>query len=231
MNDHEALSAPSSDASALEQAGIVFVPLIRRRYLRELARYRLLLGTEGHLPPDRAEALILWWETLSSIMANHHRALSQVLWELLHDKGPEFEGLVAAMNQRHTMLHSSRSEAGRALKSALREKGAPSSAQLSFIRFHEEVSATSFWEEREIVSRALRCLSSVDWQRVESYALASQAAEDRLGHALPWLLEDMPGEEADLVFATFPPHVARLYETAWLPAYRQLADTAWPRSN
>ncbi|WP_329345635.1 hypothetical protein [Streptomyces microflavus] len=230
MNDHHVPDGERAGAgSALDRAGAVFMPLMSRRYLRELARYRVLLGSGTRIPPDRAEVLVRWWELLTAVMTGHHRAMSEVFWELLRSKEPEFEGVVATMNLRYGLVETSRSEAGRDLTRALRAGGSPGSAQLSFIRYHEEISATSFWEEREIASRALRCFSADEWRQVESYVLAVQAAEDRLGHVLPWLLDGMPAERSDAVFAAFPPHMVRTYRSEWLPAYERFSARAWPR--
>ncbi|MFJ4827295.1 hypothetical protein ACIP5L_28920 [Streptomyces bacillaris] len=230
MNDHHVPHGePKGAGSALDRAGAVFMPLMSRRYLRELARYRVLLGSGTRIPPDRAEALVRWWELLTAVMAGHHRAMSEVFWELLRSKETESENVVATMNLRYGMVETSRSEAGRDLTRALRAGGSPGSAQLSFIRYHEEMSATAFWEEREIVSRALRCFSAGEWRRVEAYVIAVQAAENRLGHVLPWLLDGMPADRADAVFAMFPPHMVGVYRSEWLPAYERFSARAWPR--
>ncbi|MEV4880116.1 hypothetical protein [Streptomyces cyaneofuscatus] len=229
MNDHHVPNGEPADAGpALDRAGAVFMPLMSRRYLRELARYRVLLGSGTRIPPDRAEALVRWWELLTAVMTGHHRAMSEVFWGLLRSKETEFEGVVATMNLRYGMVETSRSEAGRDLTRALRAGGSPGSAQLSFIRYHEEMSAIASWEEREIVSRALHCFSADEWRQVEAYVLAVQAAEDRLGHVLPWLLDGMPADRAETVFASFPPHLVRVYRAEWLPAYERVSARAWP---
>ncbi|MEU9878513.1 hypothetical protein [Streptomyces phaeochromogenes] len=201
---------------------------MNRRYLRELARYRLLLASGAQVSSERATALVRWWDALADVMAGHHRAMDEVFRAQLPSHEPEFDAVVASMSTRYESLESSRSEAGRRLVGALRDGDSPSSAQFSVIRLHEEVSSVSSWEEREIVPRALRSFTAADWARVESFVIATQAAQDRLDHVLPWLCAELPADRARRVFASFPASMARSYHSAWLPAFERFAAQAWP---
>ncbi|MEU9892181.1 hypothetical protein ACIBCS_19560 [Streptomyces phaeochromogenes] len=201
---------------------------MNRRYLRELARYRLLLGSGAQVSSERVTALVRWWDTLADVMAGHHRAMDEVFRAQLPSQEREFDTVVASMSTRYESLESSRSEAGWRLAGALRDGDPPSSAQFSVIRLHEEVSAVSSWEEREIVPRALRSFTAADWARVESFVIATQAAQDRLDHVLPWLCAELPADRARRVFASFPASMTRSYHSAWLPAFERFSAQAWP---
>ncbi|MEU0360388.1 hypothetical protein [Streptomyces cyaneofuscatus] len=229
MIDDEKPSRAQSAWGAFDRTGVIFTPLMNRRYLRELARFRLLLTSGAHLPAERAQALAQWWETLDAIMSVHHRAMSEVFWTLLRSKGPEHDAVVTTMNTRYTLLGRSRSEARLNLTAALRAGEPPNTAQLSFIRFHEEMSATSSWEEREIVFRAGRLFTAAEWQQVESYVLAVQAAEGLLDHVLPWLCEGLSVDRAGQVLSALPPPMRETYLLTWLPAYQRFSALAWPR--
>ncbi|WP_326727399.1 hemerythrin domain-containing protein [Streptomyces phaeochromogenes] len=218
----------STVEDALEQVGVLLMPLMNRRYLRELARYRLLLASGARVSSERATALVRWWDTLADAMAGHHRAMDEVFRAQLPHRDPEFDAVVASMSARYESLESSRSEAGRRLTGALRDGDSPTSAQFSVIRLHEEVSAVSSWEEREIVPRALRSFTAADWARVEAFVIATQAAQDRLDHVLPWLCAELPADRARRVFASFPASMTRSYHSAWLPAFERFAAQAWP---
>jgi len=217
----------STVEDALEQVGVLLMPLMNRRYLRELARYRLLLASGTQVSSERATALMRWWDTHADVMAGHHRAMGEVFGAQLTSQGPEFGTVVASMSTRYESLEPSRAEAGRRLAGALRDGDPPSSALFSVIRLHEEVSAVSSWEEREIVPHALRSFTPADWARVESFVIGTQAARDRLDHVLPWLCAELPADRARRVFASFPAPMARTYHSAWLPAFERFAAQAW----
>ncbi|MEU6061302.1 hypothetical protein [Streptomyces sp. NPDC047097] len=230
MTDDETAPRETPGAqSAPEPAGAVFTPLVNRRYLRELARYRMLLSGGEQVPGERAAVLVRWWETLDEVVAAHHRAMVEVVWALLRERDPEAGTVVATMNTRYELLGAARAEAGAALTGFLLGDAPPSSARLAFIRYHEEMSATAFWEEREIISRARRLFTAADWQRVESYVLAVQAAGDRLEQVLPWLCEGLSSDRAARVLEALPPFLRETYLVVWLPAHRQFTSRAWPR--
>ncbi|MEV0036440.1 hypothetical protein [Streptomyces sp. NPDC050804] len=214
--------------TALTQAGVVFAPLMSKRYLRDLARYRLMLASSGELSSGRTTALVKWWHTLMDVMALHQRAMNDMFWSCLHTKGPQFDGVINAMHGRFETLDASRTEAGHQLVSALKLQKSPQSAQVSFIRFQEEMTAASLWEEREGFSQALRHFTPADWRRVESYVLALQAAEDNLNHVLPWLLDGLPEEESHHVLSAFPESMLETYRSVWLPCYERFSRETWP---
>ncbi|MFJ2264732.1 hypothetical protein ACIOKD_41875 [Streptomyces sp. NPDC087844] len=215
----------------LAQAGVVFMPLASRQYLRDLARFRLLLASTEELSSRRADALTKWWHRLSEVMTLHQRAMSDVFWSCLHSKGPQFDSVVNSMHLRYETLGVSRTDAGRRLISVLKLGESPQLAQISFIRFQEEVADVSFWENREVIPPALRCFTPGDWRRVESYVLAVQAAQGNLGHVLPWLLDGVAGEESQEILSAFPAGMAHIYHSEWLPEYRRCLNETWPHSS
>jgi len=219
---------PSTLEMTLEQADVVFLPLINKRYMRELARYRLLLASGAQVPQERADALVRWWETLTAVITGHQRAMNEVFWTLLLSKGSEFEALVTSMNARYELLELSQAEAGQRLTDALRGDAAPAPAHFPFRRFHEEMSALSVWQETEVMPRALDTFAAVDWVRVESFVLAEQAAQGRLDFVLPWLCDGLSADRADRLFAAFPAALARTHHAAWRPRFERFAAQAWP---
>ncbi|MCX4911139.1 hypothetical protein [Streptomyces sp. NBC_00878] len=219
---------PPTVGMTLEQADVVFTPLMNKRYLRELARFRLLLASGARVSGDRAEALVRWWDTLTDVMTGHHRAMSEVFWSLLLSKGTEFDSVVASMETRYESLAVAQAEAGRRLTEALRAHGLTSSAQFPFRRFHDEMSALSLWEETEVLSRAQHSFTTADWVRVESFVLAAQAAQGRLEFVLPWLCDGVSVADADRLFSAFPASVARIHHSTWLPRFERFAAEAWP---
>ncbi|MEV6174234.1 hypothetical protein AB0L99_39210 [Streptomyces sp. NPDC051954] len=229
MVDHvEPPLRPATLERALEHADVVFLPLLNKRYMRDLARYRLLLASGEQASGERADALVRWWEALTAVMTGHQRAMSEVFWTLLLSKGSEYETVVASMNTRYESLEPARAEAGQKLTDALRARAAPASAHFPFRRFHEEMSALSFWQETELLSPALRTFTAADWVRVESFVLTAQAAQDTLDFVLPWLCDGLSADRADRLFSAFPASLARLHHSVWLPQFERFAAQAWP---
>ncbi|MFJ9319415.1 hypothetical protein [Streptomyces globisporus] len=221
--------AAAEAGSGHERAGVVLTPLVNRRYLRELARFRMLLFSGEHVPDDRSELLVRWWRTLDEVMATYHRSMADVFWELLRAKSPDAEAVVATMNTRHELLAASRAEAGRALTDLLLGGGSPSRTQLAFVRFHEEMSAIAFWEEREVFPRAGRLFAEDDWCRVETHVIAMQAAKGQIEHVLPWLCEGIAGDGVERVLGAMPLPLRSAYLSVWLPAHERLTARVWPR--
>ncbi|WP_331751334.1 hypothetical protein OG215_39240 (plasmid) [Streptomyces globisporus] len=215
--------------SGHELAGVVLTPLVNRRYLRELARFRMLLFSGEHVTDDRAELLVRWWRTLDEVMATHHRSVADILWELLRAKNEGAEAMVAAMNTRYELLAASRGEAGRTLTALLLGGGSSSRTQLAFVRFHEEMSAIASWEEREVLPRAGQLFTKADWCRVETHVIATQAAHGRMEHVMPWLCEGIAGDGVERVLDAMPLALRSAYLRAWLPAHERLIAQLWPR--
>ncbi|MEU3030199.1 hypothetical protein ACPCBC_29410 [Streptomyces incarnatus] len=220
-------AASSWTTPDVEDAGVVLTPLMNQRYLRDLARYRWLLASATRVPYDRAQALLDWWNTLTAVMTAHHQALEATFRALPAATDPEAESALSALATRHALLAASRADAGMFLTHVLDTGRPSSSAQLPFIRFHEEATATAFWEEREFLPLAARSLTPADRLRVGASVLAVQAAGDTLAFVLPWLCETLPPSRRQVILSAFPAGMTHVYHEQWLPAHARLAARAW----
>ncbi|MFD4578015.1 hypothetical protein ACFWNK_37570 [Streptomyces sp. NPDC058417] len=207
------------------------MPLMNKRYLLDLARYRWLLASPARIPGERAESLVCWWNTLTPVMTEYHRSTYEILGNLLPRAAPKAGAVLAALATRHRMLAASRGDAGRLLADALgSDRPSFGAALLSFIRFQEEMTATVFWEEREVLPLALRSLPPAEWRRVESSVLASQANRDSLGFVLPWVCETLPPKRRAQILSAFSVSVRDAFEACWVPEYDRFAARTWPPS-
>ncbi|MGW5333100.1 hypothetical protein [Streptomyces bauhiniae] len=228
-NPAEPPGHPFPETPTLEGVGVVLLPLMNKRYLRDLARYRRLLASPARIPGERAEALLRWWDMLTPVMTEYQRSTEEILANLLPRTTPKAGAVLAALAARHRMLAVSRLDAGRLLAHAF-GTDCPSfgAAQLSFIRFQEEMTATVFWEEREVFPLALRSLTPAEWLRVESFVLAAQAARGSLGFVLPWICDPLPPERRAHVLSAFPPSLRDTFESRWMPEYDRFSARTWP---
>ncbi|SFF81702.1 hypothetical protein SAMN05216251_13060 [Actinacidiphila alni] len=219
---------PTDDGRPTPRTGMSMMHLMNKQYLRELSRYRLLLSRGTRVPDGRAGALLRWWDTLTEVMAVHHDSVRTLFLPLLAAEGSDAGLSTASVKGRFASLDASREEAERKLRAALETDGPLSSAHFSLIRFHEEMAAAAAWEEREILARADRTLTADDWNRAESYLIATQAAQDRLDFVLPWLCTGLSTDQADLVLPAFPEPLLRTYRKLWLPEFEEFSALAWP---
>lgn len=189
-----------------------------RRDLGHLARTTRRLSDD----PARRRAVLTGWELFKTQLHVHHTGEDTDLWPRMrvHLSGrPDDLALLQAMADEHDRLDPVLNAVDGAFADA--DHG-PERLADTVDALAAELSAHLAHEERDTLPLLERTLSQAEWRRF----VADQRRKGGIRGAsqfLPWLLDGVSADQAQLVLAELPAPLRLVYRRIWQPRYARPA--------
>ncbi len=207
------MTAPTTDVPQVRLPGQAAAPegpvdllmmyVVHHAFRRELSDF---CGAVRATPvEDRAtwRAMLTRWGLFSSFLHHHHEGEDAWLWPALTERAtPEQREVLEAMEAEHAEIDPAL-DACRAGLERLAETADPDARAALVVRMvstRESLTRHLAHEETEALALLQQVLAPEEWAQIDVRFQRSFSFKE-LTWAVPWLLDGLPGETVDTVFA------------------------------
>lgn len=204
------------------------MPFLRAHecFRRDFARLRDLLASTRLLGEADRIALAEYWQSLSAVLEHHHENEDRVLFPRLVAAYPAAAAVVHELEEEHAhlggLIAGINSAVDGVADPAQRRAAAGAARDLEAV-----VAAHLDAEERRLVPLFPRCFRRAEWAEMEGENTGELAKNGLFPFVLPWILEGMDGDLAELALEEFGAAAREAYHASWSAAYEKRCALLW----
>lgn len=206
------------------------MPFLRAHecFRRDFGRLRDLLASTRLLGEESRIALAEYWQSLSAVLEHHHENEDRVLFPRLVAAYPAAAALVHELEEEHARLD----ERIVGVTSAMVDVADPARRRLAADAARDlaaVVAAHLDAEELHLVPLFPRCFRRAEWAEMESENTRELAASGLFPFVLPWIIEGMDDDLAELALGAFGAEAREAYHASWQAEYERRSALLWRR--